>query len=506
MDLLYGAWTYRSFYNREDPANDIGDLLLAEGELVFAPAARGEVSGQLAFRSETPDPKDPRLSLAGSSEASAPAVARFRGTGVPGTAAEGWVYDYVGYLTEHWPGGKQQRQTLVGSVTRLVDHPGSGGSIRRAGDVYSFVAVRREFPEARTVIPIAEPVLSMLASRHHRLHHLVWHTLRNSWASDDAISPAVKKEISQLGWEPPRPVLSAVGDPLFGNGSGEDFLFMHRQMLIEVKEGLAKAGAPDIKAWATIPPPDAVVTEPNYDENPVALPRPGNPSGFSVPAAWYPEDETLRRRLEALKTPDFYWSRMRWWDRRFKDPAHLSTLTLGELGTLLEWTVHNDMHMRWASVPRDPQTNLPNPNGRPDWDINPAWDVASYDHLGEQYSSHVHPVFWRLHGWVDARIDDWLLAHQAAHPGDVSRKNVMGVPWFESRKWVQVQMPWSGPMQHMHAMLPGLKQGGADPQGDIKIMERIVELVMGPPPKLTKAATLALLRRPSVHERLRSHF
>ena len=93
--------------------------------------------------------------------------------------------------------------------------------MRHAGDVYSFVAVLRDFPEPRTVIPIAEPALSILASRHHRLHHFVWHTLRNYWTNDHAITPAMKTEIIKLGWEVLRPVLSPTRDPLFGNGAGE---------------------------------------------------------------------------------------------------------------------------------------------------------------------------------------------------------------------------------------------------------------------------------------------
>jgi hypothetical protein len=504
MDWIYGAWTYRSFYNREDAAEKIEDVVLAEGEMVFESATSGEIRGQLAFRSDKPDPKDPILTFAGSSEPGSPSTARFRGTGVTGTGAEGWIYDYIGYLVPHWPGGKGQRTALVGTVTRLVDHAGSGGRVRRAGDVYSFVAVRREFPESRTIIPIAEPVLSMLASRLHRLHHLVWHTLRNSWTDDTAITPTMKAEINKLGWEPPRPVLSPTGDPLFGNGSGEDFLYMHRQMVIEVNEGLKKAHEPPIRPWATIPGPEPVVVEPDYTDATPVFSRPGNPHGFSVPPAWFSDDKVLSQRLAALKTADFYWNRMRWWDRQYKDPAYLSSLTLGELGTLLEWTVHNDMHMRWASVPRDPRTNSPIPEGkRPEWDIDKAWDNPEYDHLGEQYSSHVNPVFWRLHGWVDARIEDWFAAHEIAHPGEVTRTGVMGTPWFVGKKWVQVDMPWPGPMHHMHLM----SESGHDAEEDVRTMERIIALILPPPPTETRGAALTLTapHRPP-HRRLRNHF
>src|SRR5262249_24059417 len=193
LDWLYGAWTYRSFYNTEKSAETLDDIVLAEAELTFESAAPGEIRGQLAFRSDKPNRRDPILTMAGSSEPGAPTTAKFRGTGLAGTGAEGWIYDYVSYLVPHWPGGRGQVTAMVGSVTRLVDHPGSGGTVRHAGDVYSFVAVRREFPEARAVIPIADPVLRMLASRHHRLHHLVWHTLRNYWMDEETITPDMKE-------------------------------------------------------------------------------------------------------------------------------------------------------------------------------------------------------------------------------------------------------------------------------------------------------------------------
>lgn len=149
------------------------------------------------------------------------------------------------------------------------------------------------------------------------------------------------------------------------------------------------------------------------------------------PPVWFdPTDDTTNRRIAHLKTDSHYWSRIRWWDREFKNAQYLRTLTLGELGSLLEFSVHNDMHMRWASVPRHPKTGEPIPMGRDDGDIRDFWDHPNYDFLGEFYSSHVHPVFWRLHGWIDDRINDWFKAHEAAHPGEVEKATVQGVEWF----------------------------------------------------------------------------
>jgi hypothetical protein len=270
-------------------------------------------------------------------------------------------------------------------------------------------------------------------------------------------------------------------------------------MIIEVNEALQAAGEAPIVPWTTIPPPGPVMHEPDFSTPNPVLNVPGNPDGFSVPPAWVSPDPVLTERLPSLKSPDFYWSRMRWWDRQFKDPAYLSTLTLGELGTLLEWTVHNDMHMRWASMPRDPENGDPLPEARQDGDIQEKWDSPQYDHLGEQYSSHVHPVFWRLHGWVDARIEDWFDAHAKAHPDQVTRSELMGTPWFEGT-WVQVPMPWSGPMD-MHSSLH--QHSGSD---DIKKMEEIVALVFSPPAEAPASDASAMIARARRFSRRRSTF
>ena len=151
---------------------------------------------------------------------------------------------------------------------------------------------------------------------------------------------------------------------------------------------------------------------------------------------------------------------MRWWDQQYKDPTYLATLTLGELGALLEFSVHNDMHLRWSALPRDPDTNAALPQGRPDDpQVSPKWDSPRYDTLLEFYSSHVHPVFWRLHGWIDDRIDDWYEAHERVHPGEVVRRRDGDVAWFAPGRWVQVADPWVWPAQSTGSH-PG---GPADP-------------------------------------------
>jgi len=336
-----------------------------------------------------------------------------------------------------------------------------------------------DFIEPRDIIPLPAPVLKLLSSRAMRLHHAVWHGTRGLWLI--VLDDEQRASIKALGWEPPRPAVRASG-PIINNGSGEDFLFMHRQMIGMVNKTTEEAGEPQIKGWVNVPTP--VSQEARKD-------------GFTVPPSWInPDDEVQNRRIAALKTDEYFWSRMRWWDREFKNPQYLRTLKLGELGSLLEYTVHNDMHMRWSSVPRDPATGEPLPSGREDWDISEKWDNPIYDFLGEFYSSHVNPVFWRLHGWIDDRINDWYAAHQEAHPGEIETQTLEGVAWFKPGRWVMAADPWAGG-RHLGHGGGGHHHDESDaghPTGDVETMEKVNAILFPPPtaPKalLAKRATL----------------
>ena len=43
--------------------------------------------------------------------------------------------------------------------------------------------------------------------------------------------------------------------------------------------------------------------------------------------------------------------------------------------------------------------------------VDKKWDVTSNDWLVDLYSSQANPWFWKLHGWVDDRIEDWRKAN-----------------------------------------------------------------------------------------------
>ena len=101
--------------------------------------------------------------------------------------------------------------------------------------------------------------------------------------------------------------------------------------------------------------------------------------------------------------------------KTFTDPAFLRSVTLGELGIMIEMTIHNAMHMRWAAAPGSTRPEPLQASG----DIDPTkgevigleWDDPQYDFLGDTYSSHVNPIFWKLHGWIDDRVEAWKTAN-----------------------------------------------------------------------------------------------
>lgn len=131
-----GKWTYRSFVN--DP-KEVGDdakaalnLIFGEGQMSVEDAGFGRFKGTVDFGDKT------ILDLKGWAAYGAPFTVRFEGVGRKGSPAEGWIYDYVGYLVPDWPNGVAQVVAIVGSVIRTVPH--SNGQAK-AGYVASFVAV-----------------------------------------------------------------------------------------------------------------------------------------------------------------------------------------------------------------------------------------------------------------------------------------------------------------------------------------------------------------------------
>jgi len=217
-----------------------------------------------------------------------------------------------------------------------------------------------------------------MSQRQHRFHHYLWHRVRNSWSR---LAESEREAIRQINpaWVPPRPALDARRRPIRDNDSGEDFLFMHCHMLALVNAILAEVNSPDyprVEGWRCVPPP--------HDLD-------------------YPVPDFPDSGLEEIKSDEYFERFIIPWERQYTDSDYLRGVTLGQFGSDIEFTIYNKLLMRWAA---------PSPVGyRPITvimlSIDKQWDAPAYDYLSDTYSSHVNPVFWKLHGWIDNRIEDW---------------------------------------------------------------------------------------------------
>ena len=199
---------------------------------------------------------------------------------------------------------------------------------------------------------------------------------------------------SRLG--PPRPALQFTTRPvpILDNASGEDFLYMHRRMIARLNEHLREIGDAAylrVSGWTTIPAPDD--------------------ADYPVPPPWFvPGDDGATTSLATVKSDEFFHERLRYWERQFTDPTYLRGLSVGELGARLEFTIHNQLHNRWSAQPYGDRPE-PTPDLGTPQSIPIVWDDVRNDYLGDTYSSHVNSTFWRIHGWVDDRIEDWRFAN-----------------------------------------------------------------------------------------------
>lgn len=462
-----GTWTYRSFHNKPQEVEDFNDIRLWQATLTLQEDSQNLLTGRIESGPYTLMVNGTITSECGTSKVC------LRALGQDNSQTAGWVYDYIGFLAPSWVEGDQQRPAIVGTVIRTLPHQPN----RPAGHTYSFIAVNQNIPLAK--YQLQDNVIKHFSDRMHRLHHSVWHSIRNNWNN---CTPEQQEAIRSLDWEVEGGRIALYSPrersrPIVTNGAGEDFLFMHRQMVTQYRKLMMEAGE-ESPRWLEIPQPGT------------------NVSHDMVPSAWaIPDAPTFERRLAALKTDEFYWSRLRLWEFQFKDPTYLATLTLGEFGSLIEFSVHNDLHIRWWGVPRDPETNAQLPNGRDLSDIRPKWDNYQYDTLGDFYSNHVNSVFWLLHGWIDDRIEDWYSAHDWKHPGEIKRIEKGGVQWFEPGQWVQVDHPWVWPKS-----LGGYNHGHDEHDPSLRAkriesMEKVNVILFGSSPELAIAPAETKFKR-----------
>ncbi|MBC7741238.1 MAG: hypothetical protein H7061_03515 [Bdellovibrionaceae bacterium] len=225
-----------------------------------------------------------------------------------------------------------------------------------------------------------EVINSVMGGRTHRLQHALWHSVRGGldpkdantvfttfgqkWKSNHAVCPIPQNNFGTNTYNP----------------VGEDFLFMHREMLHMLSREFLDRGlkcvrgfkdANEILAW---PKPSDSTRGPKNDSN----------------ADWF------RGR-----------------DAFFRDLNWLRTVSLSQLGFALEFTIHNNMHMRFAEerLPAEfgEGAQIPLDNQFPaGW----VYDSPRYNWLADPYGAAVNPTFWKIHGYVDSIIDFWLAANK----------------------------------------------------------------------------------------------
>lgn len=373
------------------------------------------------------------------------------------------AYELAVTLDEVWADfGNAGSGTLSGRILRL-DRPLGLLELDNR-----FVARKRLFPEARERVGLNPPLLAWLISPEHRLFHQLWHATRDKWHK---LSKDQQGALRGIGWQPgPRGnERDARGPRKDRNGSGIDFFFMHRHML-----GTARS-MQDLPSWSNFPMP-----QPELERDRQGFARYfDNHDGTALPPTWLAaEDTEYTQWVSDIKTAETYHSNFQVWESRYRDPRYLSKLTLGQFGSEIELGLHDWLHMRWASVPRDPSNGQPVPFARDPADFAARWYAPENDFLGDPFSSHVNPVFWHFHGWIDDRLEDWFRAHERFHPGELSRLEVNGVPWFAPGRWVEVDDPWLGPSTHGCSTTPGL-QVGKSVEMDPETMKLALRITFG---------------------------
>ena len=132
--VLTGDWSYRSFNNNPDLSVSFNDLEFGQGTIRIDEAPMDTLTGRIFGPGWG-------LDLTGSIAWGNPYTVSFQGRGVVG--GNEWIYSYLGYYVPRWPNGVNQVPAMVGSIVRVIPHPGSDGGIHPAGVVASWYAVRQ---------------------------------------------------------------------------------------------------------------------------------------------------------------------------------------------------------------------------------------------------------------------------------------------------------------------------------------------------------------------------
>ena len=270
----------------------------------------------------------------------------------------------------------------------------------------------------------------MMASRMHRAHHALWHAVRGGV---DAKTSLLVDHSYGMTWNLPHPLCPPPEDNAINKGynpAGEDFLFMHRQMVNGLRQAFMQAGLPCVRGWSEVP---------------------------TTEEAALPDSDRSNAKSEQA------FDRMRGWESYFESDEWLKSHSLSQVGFALEFSIHNNLHMRYATTaPPQGFSELASIGGAPlpMNNVYPsAWkyDSPSYNWLADPYGAAVNPTFWKIHGFVDDIINKWLAANSYSR----AALDCQG-----DRKCYQWQGHWTGDASavnaHMHALMV-MDNGSRDP-------------------------------------------
>src|SRR5829696_5271367 len=152
---LIGYYTYRGFLDNPLPVNDFNIIKSAEAELFLIIQADGGITGTLSVPAEPGASEKLFMDITGNIKSGpSPITLEFKAQGRPNTAISGYLHEYSCSVTHTWEKGDRQRLALTGTVLQFQDE--SGKQIAKNGVITaSFVAVKRDFPEARDIHGVA---------------------------------------------------------------------------------------------------------------------------------------------------------------------------------------------------------------------------------------------------------------------------------------------------------------------------------------------------------------
>tara|TARA_Y100001958_G_C21245721_1_gene575591 strand:+ start:701 stop:1765 length:1065 start_codon:yes stop_codon:yes gene_type:complete len=227
-------------------------------------------------------------------------------------------------------------------------------------------------------------VLDMLSSKEHRDWHYYWHSIRRELSFDlNNLPPSIGRlnELVDSGWIKMKEKKDQYSRQDFaqfikdhssgGLLAGEDFLFMHRQMIKMVQVELAARGDSCIAPWYELP--NSVLD-----------------SEWAVPRAVY-----LKEKGKDISYEQNELDNILSMSEQLRDVGYLSRTSLNDLGVDIENMIHGKLHILYAA-----------PNGGC---LDPRTDNRKQcSDLTHDRSSHVNKYFWKLHGFIDQLIGDWL--------------------------------------------------------------------------------------------------